>query len=95
MGIAAYALDEYDEALEYYDMAYQYFNKLDLGKVSQASLQNNIGLVYFKKGDYDRAKMEYTKAISYDSLYQLRPGLYAKVLDHIAMTNLKLGETAL
>ena len=94
MGIAAYALDEYDEAIEYYNRALQYFNKLDLGNASKASLNNNIGLVYFKKGEYDRAKIEYTKAISYDSLYHLNPELFAKVLDHIAMTNLKLGETA-
>jgi signal transduction histidine kinase len=94
MGIAAYALDEYDEAIVYYDLAYQYINKLNLSNVSKASLTNNMGLVYFKKGEYNRAKLEYMKAKSTDSLFLLNPGLYAKVLDHIAMTNLKLGETA-
>ncbi|NNJ89470.1 MAG: hypothetical protein HKP53_08700, partial [Eudoraea sp.] len=94
MGIAAYALDEYDEALDYYDLAGQYLEKVKLENANYAGLENNIGLVYFKMGDYDRAKLEYDKAFSQDSLFILRPALYAKILGHLAMTNLKLGETA-
>ncbi len=63
MGIAAYALDEYDEALEYYDLSKQFLIKTKLGSLNYAGLHNNVGLTYFKKGDYNRAKSEYLKAI--------------------------------
>ncbi len=45
-------------------------------------------------GEYNRAKSEYSKAISHDSLFILNPDAYARILDHMAMTNLRLGETA-
>jgi signal transduction histidine kinase len=94
MGVAAFALDEYDEAIEYYDQARQYLAKTEKKRVEYARLDNNLGVLYYKKGDFRRAKIEYEKAISYDSLFLLNPTFYAKVLDHLAMTNLKLGEKA-
>ncbi len=93
MGIAAAALGEFEEALEYYNQAIQYLNKTKPANSEIVILHNNIGLLYYNKGDFANAKMEYEKAIYFDSLYLLNPGTYAKVLDHLAMTNLKLGET--
>ena len=49
-------------------------------------------MVSYDKGDFTEAKTKYEEAISYDSLFLLKPGLYAKVLGHIAITNLELGE---
>jgi len=93
MGNAAHGLEEYDEAFKYYDMASQYLLRTELGSTSYAGLANNMGIVSYEKGDFIKAKMEYEKAISYDSLYLLKPELYAKIKAHIGMTNLKLGET--
>ncbi|WP_297762288.1 tetratricopeptide repeat protein [uncultured Muriicola sp.] len=93
MGIAAAALEEYDEAFEYYNLADQYLNKTKPANTDLVTIYNNIGLLYYKKGDFANAKIEYEKALNIDSLYLLRPITYARVLDHLAMTNLKLGET--
>ncbi len=79
--------------MEYYNLASQYLNKTKPENTDLATLYNNIGLLYYNKGDFENAKIEYEKAINLDSLYLLKPGLMQKLLDHLAMTNLKLGET--
>ncbi len=92
MGIASSALNEFKEALEYYELANEYLNSAQLDKRLLASLENNVGLVYFKMGDYHSAKKFYQQALDRDSLFILNPSLYAKVLDHLAMTDFNLGE---
>ncbi len=94
MGIAAYALKEYDEALEYYKEARYYLEKTKLNNTKYAGLDNNLGMLYFDQGNYERAKLEYNRAIARDSLFLLNPESYARILDNLALTNLNLGETA-
>jgi len=92
MGIASGALYEFNKALEYYEIAEDYLINSNSKDSEFASLENNIGLVYFELGDFKKAKSTYEKAISRDSLYILNPGLYAKLLDHLAMTDFHLGD---
>ena len=51
-------------------------------------------MVYFDQGNYERAKLEYNRALARDSLFLLNPESYARILDNLALTNLNLGETA-
>jgi signal transduction histidine kinase len=92
MGIASGALKEYDNALKYYQLAKEYLMKAELGNIELASLENNIGYALYDMGNFEKARVEYKKAISHDSIFILRPDLYAKLLDHLAMTNFKLGD---
>ncbi|WP_188368721.1 tetratricopeptide repeat-containing sensor histidine kinase [Muriicola marianensis] len=91
MGIAYAALKEYDQALEYYNLAEEQLQKLKSESIELASLKNNIGYLYSNKGDFLNAKKEFQEAISTDSLLWYKPDLYAKLLDHLAITNFKLG----
>ncbi|NER11095.1 tetratricopeptide repeat-containing sensor histidine kinase [Muriicola jejuensis] len=91
MGIASGALKEYDEALDYYRLAEDHLERANLSDRERASLENNIGLVYLDKGEYDSAKPIYEKAIRRDSLLNLNPSLYAKIMGNLAMTDFNLG----
>jgi len=92
LGIAANALNEYDQALDYYNTALEYLDKTDKPEENYASFYNNMGYLYLTKKEYDKAKLYFIKALEQDSLFAKRPSTYAKVLDHLAMTNLYLGE---
>ena len=94
MGIASGALKEFDNALKYYQLAKEYLIKAELGNRELAALENNLGYIFYDMGQYEKAKTEYEKAITLDSILPQMPGLYAKLLDHLAMTDFKLGEMA-
>ena len=94
LGIASGALNEYDKALEYYEEARKFLIKAQLDDRELASLENDIGLVHYSMGNFNSAKTSYQKAINGDSLFLLKPTLYAKLLDHLAMTDFKLGNMA-
>ena len=94
MGVAAAALNEFEKAIEYYNLASEYVAKINHTQADIASISNNKGLLYFDQGDFVKAKLEFSKTKAYDSLYFISPYSYARVLDHLAMTNLALGTTA-
>ncbi len=92
MGIASNALLEYENALKYYDLAREYLEKAKLDDRELASLENNVGLVYYDQGNYDAAKAKFEQAITLDSILALKPKLYATLLDNLAMSEFELGQ---
>ena len=82
---------KYDEALTNLEAAQR--GSAQLNARSQASLHNNLGIVYWKKSEYDKALAAYKRALELnaedtDALYNLAFGLltqkkYAEALPHL------------
>ncbi|MEY8022035.1 tetratricopeptide repeat protein [Muriicola sp. SD30] len=94
LGIAEGALNKYEDAIKHYTLAAEYLSKTDLDPINKSSLNNNLGLVYFDSGDFEKAKRAFQNALNTDSLMIKRPESYARTLGNLARTNLELGETA-
>jgi signal transduction histidine kinase len=94
LGIAAAALNEYEEALEYYKMAEDYLSKIKANQIDKARLSNNTGLLHFVAKEFVNAKIEYQNALLNDSLFLVSPASFARVIDNLAMTNLALGDVS-
>lgn len=90
-------LDNNDEALKYYGDALRQLEEfkrlnIDQGIIDalRASCYNNMGGVYVKKGQPERAINLYNDALSYMSLED-DPALYAKLLNNLAYAKFKAG----
>ncbi len=97
LGSISKELKEYDRSLEYFNLAEEYLEEVDIEKTKlffNTRLQNNIGNVYKDLNDYKLAKEYYQKALfSYDSLKFLEPSIYALHLNNYAFSRFKLGDT--
>lgn len=88
-----------DEALKYYQNT---LNQLEVlrGKAFsdeyadsyKASVYNNMGGVYVKKGEHKKAISIYNEALSYNGLQELNPTLYSKLLNNLAYAKFKWGD---
>jgi two-component system NarL family sensor kinase len=85
LGVNQYDLKFYKKALFYYDKALEY-SAITKNK-NKLSLNNNIGLVYLKKGNYSKAifflKKDLTPNLEKENLSE-----YARVIDNIAYAKL-------
>lgn len=91
-------LKEYPKSLEYFYLAQNELDKLDKSnsvniKFSRSNCFNNIGNVYLKMKDYEKAQEFYKKAISIKDLKESKPSLYAMILSNLAYTKLKKGKS--
>ncbi|APU11361.1 histidine kinase [Cellulophaga geojensis KL-A] len=93
LGSVTNALKEHDRALEYYNKALEYYKKIKPKSKINTTLVNNIANVYRDKEDYDNAIENYEKVLAVDSLYEKKALFYAKVLDNLAYTKLKIKDT--
>lgn len=91
LGIILKDLGDYEKSIENYDIAKSYLEKSYKKKEFEGQLENNIGSVYEKKGDYAKAIAIYRKVLSQDKLYIKKPALYARVLNNLAVSQYKLG----
>jgi two-component system NarL family sensor kinase len=85
LGIIQYDLKFYEKALFYYDKALEYA-AMSQNK-NKLSLNNNIGLVYLKKGNYSQALFFLKKALT-PNLKKENPSEYARIIDNIAHAKL-------
>jgi two-component system NarL family sensor kinase len=85
LGVIQYDLKFYKKALFYYDKALEY-SAMTKNK-NKLSLNNNIGLVYLKKGDYSKAIFFLKKNLT-PNLEKENPNEYARVIDNIAYAKL-------
>ena len=69
-----------------------YFRKAELGALRETSLTNNIGLVYQKMGRHQKAGSYFSEALNFDSLLWKNPKLYARTLNNLGRSNLKLNK---
>ncbi len=93
LGSVTIGLKEYDRALEYFNEALTYYNKLDNNLVYFGTTENNIGMVYQEKGQYAMALPYFKEVLASDSLLQKNPELYAKALNNYAYSRFKTGDT--
>ncbi|MEX0291214.1 MAG: tetratricopeptide repeat protein [Flavobacteriaceae bacterium] len=94
LGVLAKDLKEYDRALEQYESANDYLNKLNKKGSLQIQAYNNLGVVYQEMGEHNQAVSYFEKVLEYDSLYYDRPRLYARALNNLANNRLALGDNA-
>ena len=85
LGVIQYELNFYKKALLYYDKALEYA-AMSQNK-NKLSLNNNIGLLYLKKGNYSKAIFFLKKDLT-PNLKKENPSKYARVIDNIAYAKL-------
>ncbi|MFT6959959.1 MAG: two-component system NarL family sensor kinase [Polaribacter sp.] len=90
LGVIQYELKFYKKALFYYDKALEYA-AMSKNK-NKLSLNNNIGLLYLKKGDYSKAIFFLKKDLT-PNLEKENPRKYARVIDNIAYAKLRNKDT--
>ncbi len=89
LGINARRLKAYDRAIEYYNIALKYAEKLDDFEIEKNIILNNIGYAYFAKKDYVTAS-RYFKLISENkNLINIDPVGYSRALNNLGETFLK------
>ncbi len=92
LGDVAKLLSEYDRSLAYYDEALTYIGKAELGTLRVLSHKNDVGLVYQKMGQHQKAASFFLEVKNFDSLLQKDPLLYARTLNNLGYSYLKLGK---
>ncbi|HXJ99682.1 MAG TPA: ATP-binding protein [Gelidibacter sp.] len=92
-------LKEYDDALKYYNLALQQLNKLKKENYpkyrldnSYATYYNNIGDLFDRMGNHDKAKEHYIKGLAFDVLKE-NPKLHAMLLNNYAHNKMLSGNT--
>ena len=69
-----------------------YLDEAQLDNLIPVTL-NNLGVVYNNQGEYEQAAQNYYEALSYDSLHNNDPYLYAMLLDNLAHAKFRSGDT--
>lgn len=87
-------LQEYDNALKHYEKALDFLNKVNDKYLYEQDIQNNIGLLYQKKGRQKQAIELFDKALSQKDLKKLDPALYARIIDNRAYSLYLLNENS-
>lgn len=90
LGDVTKLLNDYDRALDYYNQSLVYLQKADLGPLREQTYKNNIGLVYQKMGQHQKAASYFSEVSNFDSLRFKKPFLYARALNNLGYSYLKL-----
>src|SRR5690606_16147498 len=96
MGLNMKELKEYEDALKYYKKALRQLDALKKEpkqRVNKSfiSCYNNIGSLYDKMRDYDKAKEYYSKGLAFDRLKD-NPKLHAMLLNNYAHSKMLSGD---
>jgi len=91
LGIVAKDLKNYDKALEQFEIANNYLDKLDRNDNVKLEIFNNVGNVYRNLGDYETAILNYEKALGVEGLEQNSPKSFARALNNLAYTKFLSG----
>ena len=94
LGNIAKESDRYNDAIEYHEKSLELREKMNDRKYLEVSSLNNIGLVYVKKREYNKAIDFYNRGLAYDSVFVKRPKTYARLLDNLAYARFLSGEKA-
>jgi len=93
LGVVAKDLGEYDKAVESFNEALFYANKLEKNSGSEIEISNNIGMVYADKHDFAQAAKNFSDVIGSDSIKEKYALLYATALNNLASVKLKMNDT--
>ncbi|HMB61818.1 MAG TPA: tetratricopeptide repeat protein, partial [Eudoraea sp.] len=93
LGSITKELHDFERAIDYYQIALSYAEKLPDAESSVNNVQNNIGNVYKEQGLYSEAILYYQKVLNSDSLLYKNPKSFAISLDNIAYSRLRNNNT--
>lgn len=92
-------LGNYDKSLNYFKLALEQLEKMEKNNYSQekliksrASIYNNLGNLFERKGSYSDAIACYNKALVSNKIQKNHPKLYSMLLDNLAYAKMKSGE---
>lgn len=87
-----------NEAEKYYQYALKQLEQLKSKgytesqiESNRSSLNNNVGYLHLKTGDYKRAQYYFNTALSFSELEKEKPELYARLLNNLAYAKFKAG----
>ncbi len=92
LGAIAVELKEYERAIDYYNIALDYQNKIAGNHTLESATISNIGYVYLDKGDYEKAISYFKTVLSENGLRHRNPKLYALTLNNLAFSKFKSGD---
>ena len=84
-------LNEYEDALNHYQIAYEYLDKVDANTLHLQDYQNNIGVLYQKLGKQEEAIALFNEALKLEGLRKMDAGLFARLIDNRAYSYFLMG----
>lgn len=93
LAIISQDLEEYQQAIEYYDEALFYLKKTDYSEQDILQNMNNRGMVYQGLEEYEKAMAIFNESLSNKNLANNDKELYAKTLSNLAYTKIQLNDT--
>ncbi|MDT7830671.1 tetratricopeptide repeat protein [Pricia sp. S334] len=93
LGSVTTELNDYDRAIDYFNTALEYQEKIAGKHDLELITLNNIGYVYLTKGEYDKALPYFEKVLSENGLRERMPKFYARTLNNHAYSKMKSGNT--
>ncbi|WP_026977677.1 tetratricopeptide repeat-containing sensor histidine kinase [Flavobacterium tegetincola] len=98
MALNLMALNNYEDSLKYFNFALEKLDEMEMTNYpkeklvkSRASIYNNIGNLFEKKGEHIKAVEFYNKGLLTSNLRHNYPQLYAMLLDNLAYSKMKSG----
>ena len=90
LGVIFNELGEYEKALFYHNQALEYQSLVEKENYLKENTLNNIGVVYEKKNEFKKAIDYFELALLDNNLNKKDIKLYARLLDNLAYSKLKL-----
>ncbi len=84
LGVVYMELEEYDKSLQYFATAIEYLSDIDQNSYNEESVLNNMGLVYSKSKNYEKAIESFDKALLNKTLQENKVRLYSRLIDNLA-----------
>ncbi len=92
LGLVSTELKEYGNAINYHKKALEIVreNKLNYSYNQQSVCFNNIGYLYLKQGEYDKAIENFKLGLEDLTLKNIDPDLYSLLIDNLGYSKLKI-----
>lgn len=88
LGIVLGDLGEVEKSSSYYNESLYYLKQKTFDITEEASVFNNLGVLYKNNQQYSKAIVNFEKVLNTDSLALKKPNLYAKALSNLATSKL-------
>jgi signal transduction histidine kinase len=91
LGLVYNELKEYDRAVEYHNKALELVPEFDLeeARIQKAVCYNNLGYIYLKQKNYNKAISNFEIALNEDKVKDDDPILYSYLIDNLAYCRFK------
>ncbi|MGO4918892.1 tetratricopeptide repeat-containing sensor histidine kinase [Maribacter spongiicola] len=93
LGILLGDIGEYEKSLSYYNEALYYLRKEENSELGEATITNNIGIIYRNAKQYQKAIENFEIVLQTKNLFVKHPRLYAKALSNLATSELYNNDT--